>query len=134
MYVNVKHDQDTEISTLEMDQAETESECEEDTYSPRRGYPRHMYDTKFGGSSSVDVSVIHPFTTYQPDGVLEATILRTDSDSTRDMSMMGAEAHVSVYNLSEKMSYDLREAGRSFSVIATKVAQACSANPNMIKM
>jgi len=41
--------------------------------------------------------------------------------------------HVAVYNFSERMRYDLREANHRFSKIATQVAHACIAQPKFIK-
>lgn len=129
MYVSIKHDNETitELSTPDMDLGSEEDESEDLS---------NEYASRFSGSRSYrtgsDFSDINGFTSYQPDGVLEATILRNDSDSTRDMSVLGAEAHVTVYNLSERMSYDLRETGRNLSTFATKVAHACIANPKLI--
>lgn len=133
MYVNIKHDNETitELSTPDMYYEEDESAYEEDSRLSN-GYASRSTDFRSFRTSS-DYSDINGFTTYQPDGVLEATILRSDSDSTRDMSVLGAEAHVTVYNLSQRMSYDLREAGRNIGTIATQVAHACMVNPKLIK-
>ena len=129
MYVNIKHDNETitELSMPEMGLGfETDTYTYEEDSRTSNGYGSRSRE-------SSDYSDINGFTSYQPDGVLEATILRSESDSTRDMSLMGAEAHVNVYNLSQRMSYDLREAGKSISTIATQVAHACIVNPKLIK-
>lgn len=65
----------------------------------------------------------------QPIRVHEAIIFRNDSDSTGNMN----DFHVAVYNFSERMRYDLREANHRFSKIATQVAHACIAQPKFIK-
>ena len=73
------------------------------------------------------------FRAYQPDGVLEATLLRVDSNTSNDYSLMGEAFHVSVYNFSERMSYDLAQAGRNLTTVAGQVARVCSAQAPVIK-
>ena len=135
MYVAIKHDNETitEISMPDMGMGfEEGGDYFEDDSRLSQEYASRSTDFRSFRSSS-EFSDINGFTSYQPDGVLEATILRSDSDSTRDMSVLGAEAHVTVYNLSERMSYDLREAGRNVTTFATRLAHACIANPKLIK-
>lgn len=119
MYVAIKPDSETvtALSMPDMDESRASS-CDS---------PPRSVDSRSGRLSEAGYAL------FQPDGVLEATILRSDSDSTRDMSVMGAEFHLGVYNLSERMRYDLREAGRSLSTIATEMARSCIAPPKLIK-
>lgn len=131
VYIAVKRDLGTitEFPVPDMD-----VDDEEDDYDSRmsNSSAQSSFDLRYGRSLD-DMSGTNMFMSYQPDGFLEATILRSDSYSTKDMSVIGAEAHVSVYNLSQRMSYDIREAGRNLSSIATKVAFACAPSPKMIK-
>jgi hypothetical protein len=112
-YVSVRHDQDslTELSGL---------------FDTLDGSSRSSGETGTLDETSLTSDDISDPHAYNPDGLLEATILRTDSDCSKDMSIMGAEAHVRMYNLSERVSYDVRETTRSLSTLVTKLAMTCT--------
>mmetsp|Transcript_25831 Transcript_25831/g.48907 ORF Transcript_25831/g.48907 Transcript_25831/m.48907 type:complete len:294 (-) Transcript_25831:109-990(-) len=130
IYVDINRDNETitALSMSDMGLLGFEDESRLSTETPPRSVDSSRFGSRYGRSSERG-----GFASFQPDGFLEATILRSDSDSTRDMSVMGAEFHVGVYNLSERMSYDIREAGRNLSTIATQVAHACSMQHKFIK-
>lgn len=131
MYVHIKQDNDT-VTALSNPYSNSDGEYDDDISNQSDAFnDKPYYDNPYGISSE-DLSDIQAIASYQPDGVLEATILRTDSDSTKDMSILGDEAHVSVYNLSERMGYDLRETGRNLSTFAAKLARACMVQPKLI--
>jgi hypothetical protein len=112
-YVSVRHDQDslTELSG---------------PFDTLDGSSRSSGETGTLDETALTYDDISDAHAYNPDGLLEATILRTDSDWTKDMSIMGAEAHVRMYNLSERVSYDVRETTRSLSTLVTKLAMTCT--------